>query len=449
MCAKVRRARPTSRRLPEPSLHEPEPVHHSLPADAKPAGSADGQGRQPPGGDVAWRPHSPNCLWRCSRPWPRWAPAPSSRSRDGLLRRDVHRRPGEEDRPHDARPARRGARGLRRLVLPPGLAAARRPACTPASAPRRCRARSSWARLFVVPALVYVIAGAGRQALRRCAQGPRGRAWPWPHAVFACFTGMAYMMETIACVELAARAWCSCTGFALLGGMPLGTLVLGLAGALPDALKGSFKTAAHRGGLQPAQVLAIGGFCVQVHGAWAAWRMHLRVRRRPRGQRHHATLRWPYAQPRAARAALAPWLALLGKSPVAIGAASARVMAVIGIFVARLVFCAVRLSVGLQRQVRHRCCVAGRQKRSPSLPAVRGSLSRRGLLDPGAYRPTSRESPNARRGRPLRRCPTRRRPARRPGTPRRPTGVQGGYAHPPCGPAGSGRCRRAPPKRPR
>ena len=30
---------------------------------------------------VAWRPHSPNCLWRCSRPWPRWAPAPSSRSR--------------------------------------------------------------------------------------------------------------------------------------------------------------------------------------------------------------------------------------------------------------------------------------------------------------------------------------------------------------------------------
>ena len=61
--------------------------------------------------------------------------------------------------------------------------------------------------------------------------------------VFACFTGAAYMMETIA-------SWntpmvpVAVLGFSLLGGICLGVLVLALSGALEDAAKGGFKMAA-------------------------------------------------------------------------------------------------------------------------------------------------------------------------------------------------------------
>lgn len=193
--------------------------------------------------------------------------------------------------------------------------------------------------LFVVLALVYVIlalagklSGAARKGLVAVVAVAA--------AVFACFTGMAYMMETIA-------SWNSplvvvqLLGFALLGGMPLGTLVLGLAGTLPDALKGSFKTA----GIVVAAagaVLAIGGFCVQVMGV---------------GGMENAlvsgadlvadvTIYLAVAVASLVLAAAGTLAALLGKSPVAMAGFGA-VMAVIGIFVARLVFYAVQLSVGL------------------------------------------------------------------------------------------------------
>ena len=193
--------------------------------------------------------------------------------------------------------------------------------------------------LFVVLALVYVIlALAGK--LSGGARKGFVAVVAVAAAVFACFTGMAYMMETIA-------SWNSplvgvqLLGFALLGGMPLGTLVLGLAGALPDALKGSFKTA----GIVVAAagaVLAIGGFCVQVMGV---------------GGMENAlvsgadlvadvTIYLAVAAASLVLAAAGTVAALLGKSPVAMAGFGA-VMAVIGIFVARLVFYAVQLSVGL------------------------------------------------------------------------------------------------------
>ena len=185
--------------------------------------------------------------------------------------------------------------------------------------------------LFVVLALVYVIlALAGK--LSGGARKGLVAVVAVAAAVFACFTGMAYMMETIA-------SWNSplvvvqLLGFALLGGMPLGTL--------PDALKGSFKTA----GIVVAAagaVLAIGGFCVQVMGV---------------GGMENAlvsgadlvadvTIYLAVAVASLVLAAAGTVAALLGKSPVAMAGFGA-VMAVIGIFVARLVFYAVQLSVGL------------------------------------------------------------------------------------------------------
>ena len=82
--------------------------------------------------------------------------------------------------------------------------------------------------------------------------------------VFACFTGAAYMMGTIA-------SWntpmvpVAIVGFCLLGGVSLGVLVLALAGALEDAVAGSFKMAA----LVVAAlglVLGIAGTVAQVMG---------------------------------------------------------------------------------------------------------------------------------------------------------------------------------------
>ena len=185
--------------------------------------------------------------------------------------------------------------------------------------------------LFVVLALVYVIlALAGK--LSGGARKGLVAVVAVAAAVFACFTGMAYMMETIA-------SWNSplvvvqLLGFALLGGMPLGTLVLGLAGALPDALKGSFKTAgivvAAAGAVLAMGVGGMGNALVSGADLVADVTIYLAV-----------------AVASLVLAAAGTVAALLGKSPVAMAGFGA-VMAVIGIFVARLVFYAVQLSVGL------------------------------------------------------------------------------------------------------
>ncbi len=95
--------------------------------------------------------------------------------------------------------------------------------------------------VFAVLAVVYwVLAISGKLS------GGARKGFSWVVAamacVFACFTGAAYMMNTIASWNTPAVP-AQILGFALLGGAALGLLVLACAGALDDAKKTSFKTA--------------------------------------------------------------------------------------------------------------------------------------------------------------------------------------------------------------
>lgn len=193
--------------------------------------------------------------------------------------------------------------------------------------------------IFVVLAVVYVIVAlAGK--LKGGARKGFAAVVALAAIVFACFTGMAYMMETIA-------SWNSplvivqMLGFALVGGLPLGTLVLGLAGSLTDALKGSFKMAALVVVVVGA-LLAVAGFCAQVMGVNDMMNPLVSG-----ADLVAAVMTYLVAAVIClVVAAVANIVALMGKSPVAL-AGVGTVLAVVGIFLARLVFYAVQLSVGL------------------------------------------------------------------------------------------------------
>ena len=115
--------------------------------------------------------------------------------------------------------------------------------------------------VFAVLAIVYwIVALAGK--LSEGARKGFAAVVAVMAVVFACFTGAAYMMETIA-------SWntpmvpVAVLGFSLLGGVSLGVLVLALSGALEDAAKGGFKMAAPVV-LVVGLVLGIAGLLVQV-----------------------------------------------------------------------------------------------------------------------------------------------------------------------------------------
>lgn len=115
--------------------------------------------------------------------------------------------------------------------------------------------------VFAVLAIVYwIVALAGK--LGEGARKGFAAVVAVMAVVFACFTGAAYMMETIA-------SWntpmvpVAVLGFSLLGGVSLGVLVLALSGALEDAAKGGFKMAAPVV-LVVGLVLGIAGLLVQV-----------------------------------------------------------------------------------------------------------------------------------------------------------------------------------------
>lgn len=193
--------------------------------------------------------------------------------------------------------------------------------------------------IFVVLAVVYVIVALTGK-LKGGARKGFAAAVAVMAAVFACFTGMAYLMDTI-------PSWntpmvpVQLLGFALVGGMPLGTLLLGLAGSLEDALKGTFKTV---GTVVVAvgALLAVVGLCVQVMGV-----NNLANPLVSGADVVAGVMLWlVVAVVCLVAAALANVFALKGKSPVAL-AGVASVVAVAGIFVARLVFYAVQMSVGL------------------------------------------------------------------------------------------------------
>ena len=158
--------------------------------------------------------------------------------------------------------------------------------------------------------------------------------------VFACFTGAAYMMETIA-------SWntpmvpVSVLGFSLLGGICLGVLVLALSGALEDAAKGGFKMAA-LAVLIVGLVLGVAGLLVQV----------MSVSGMGNALVDGADLVAAASAPMwigvvcMVVAAAAAFMALRNTKSTAL-AAAAPVLAVVGVFAARLAFYAVQLSVGL------------------------------------------------------------------------------------------------------
>lgn len=158
--------------------------------------------------------------------------------------------------------------------------------------------------------------------------------------VFACFTGAAYMMETIA-------SWntpmvpVAVLGFSLLGGVSLGVLVLALSGALEDAAKGGFKMAA-LAVLIIGLVLGVAGLMVQV----------MSVSGMGNALVDGADLVAAASAPMwigvvcMVVAAVAAFMALRNSKSTAL-AAAAPVLAIVGVFAARLAFYAVQLSVGL------------------------------------------------------------------------------------------------------
>lgn len=158
--------------------------------------------------------------------------------------------------------------------------------------------------------------------------------------VFACFTGAAYMMETIA-------SWntpmvpVAVLGFSLLGGVSLGVLVLALSGALEDAAKGGFKMAA-LAVLIVGLVLGVAGLMVQV----------MSVSGMGNALVDGADLVAAASAPMwigvvcMVVAAAAAFMALRNSKSTAL-AVAAPVLAIVGVFAARLAFYAVQLSVGL------------------------------------------------------------------------------------------------------
>ncbi len=158
--------------------------------------------------------------------------------------------------------------------------------------------------------------------------------------VFACFTGAAYMMETIA-------SWntpmvpVAVLGFSLLGGVSLGVLVLALSGALEDAAKGGFRMAA-LAVLIVGLVLGVAGLMVQV----------MSVSGMGNALVDGADLVAAAFAPMwigvvcMVVAAAAAFMALRNSKSTAL-AVAAPVLAIVGVFAARLAFYAVQLSVGL------------------------------------------------------------------------------------------------------
>ncbi|WP_417755778.1 dimethyl sulfoxide reductase anchor subunit family protein [Senegalimassilia anaerobia] len=193
--------------------------------------------------------------------------------------------------------------------------------------------------VFAVLAIVYwIVALAGK--LGEGARKGFAAVVAVMAVVFACFTGAAYMMETIA-------SWntpmvpVAVLGFSLLGGVSLGVLVLALSGALEDAAKGGFKMAA-LAVLIVGLVLGVAGLLVQV----------MSVSGMGNALVDGADLVAAASAPMwigvvcMVVAAAAAFMALRNTKSTAL-AAAAPVLAVVGVFAARLAFYAVQLSVGL------------------------------------------------------------------------------------------------------
>lgn len=193
--------------------------------------------------------------------------------------------------------------------------------------------------VFAVLAIVYwIVALAGK--LGEGARKGFAAVVAVMAVVFACFAGAAYMMETIASWNIP-MVPVAVLGFSLLGGICLGVLVLALSGALEDAAKGGFKMAA-LAVLIVGLVLGVAGLLVQV----------MSVSGMGNALVDGADLVAAASAPMwigvvcMVVAAAAAFMALRNTKSTAL-AAAAPVLAVVGVFAARLAFYAVQLSVGL------------------------------------------------------------------------------------------------------
>lgn len=193
--------------------------------------------------------------------------------------------------------------------------------------------------VFAVLAIVYwIVALAGK--LGEGARKGFAAVVAVMAVVFACFTGAAYMMETIA-------SWntpmvpVAVLGFSLLGGVSLGVLVLALSGALEDAAKGGFKMAAPVV-LVVGLVLGIAGLLVQVMSVSGMG--NALVDGADLVAAASASM-WIGVVCMVVAAAAA-FMALRNSKSTAL-AVAAPVLAIVGVFAARLAFYAVQLSVGL------------------------------------------------------------------------------------------------------
>ncbi|MEF9841294.1 MAG: DmsC/YnfH family molybdoenzyme membrane anchor subunit [Raoultibacter sp.] len=158
--------------------------------------------------------------------------------------------------------------------------------------------------------------------------------------VFAIFVGMAYVIPTIA-------SWntplvpVQILGFALLGGMCLGTLVLALAGVLEDAKRTGFKTV--------SLVLVAVGAILAIAALFMQLNMASAVENALCIGAALTALMMPYAIGFAVCALVAAVLegvVLLKQNSLAIVIVAVACSAV-GIFLARLVFYGIQISVGL------------------------------------------------------------------------------------------------------
>ncbi len=193
--------------------------------------------------------------------------------------------------------------------------------------------------VFTVVVIVYVIvANAGK--LSDGARKGFAAVVAVLAVVFAVFTGLAYVMSTIA-------SWntplvpVQMLGFALAGGAATGSLVLALSGAWTDACKGSFKTA--------VTVLAVAGAVLAIVGLAGQLVTTLDMRNALVSGSDLVDAALPFA--------VVGLLAVSFSSDFVYsatkkGSATTRIavafaLAVVGIFLCRVAFYALQLSVGI------------------------------------------------------------------------------------------------------
>lgn len=158
--------------------------------------------------------------------------------------------------------------------------------------------------------------------------------------VFSFFMGAAYMIETIA-------SWntllvpVQIVGFALLGGMALGTYVLGLADALENALKSSFRAVAIAL-IIVGVLMAVAGLALQVLSVSTLSNSLVSGAELVEGIAAYLAV----AVVLLVLAAVANLMAFFKSKSVTIACVST-LLAFVGILVARFVFYALELSVGL------------------------------------------------------------------------------------------------------